>query len=379
MNEAQTKKLYLVSGNDEFAIKSKAREIIRSLCGEIPENNSALEVINGSEESGKADSILGSFISSIQTPAFLSPEKVVWLKNFAYFDEALSEKKYTPLIENILDMVKGGISDDLKIVIDGPGIDRRKSFYKEISKHGEIHFMEKADISDREFLKKQSMKIRVLCDEEGMRVEEQAVNYLSEVLGSDTGRIKNELEKLFNYVGKGKAITIEDCRAICSKTPEALFWSFSEALSSRNIVVALEQLNTFIEQSIREKGSENSVGTAIALLKFAAKSFNEMIKVKAAATELNLTRSINKNYFYSVSPDLKEKYKDNFLLGLNPFRAFKLYEGSMNFPEAELVRALQEILNANKKLVSGAQNPQMVLEQLTLSIAGKKNSAKAYG
>ena len=104
-----------------------------------------------------------------------------------------------------------------------------------------------------------------------------------------------------------------------------------------------------------------------------------MIKVKAAAAELGLTRNISKNYFYSISPEVKERYKNNFLLGLNQFRAFKLYEGAMNFPESELVRALQEILNANKQLVSGAQNPQMVLEQLALSIAGKKNSAKSYG
>lgn len=379
MNAAQTKKLYLVSGNDEFAIKSRSREIIRILCGDFPENNSALEIINGSEESGKADAILGSFISSIQTPAFLSPEKVVWLKNFAYFDEALSEKKYAPLIENILDFIKAGIAGDLTILIDGPGIDRRKSFYKEVTKHGEVHFMEKTDMSDREFLKKQSQKIRVMSDEEGKKIDEAAVNYLAEVLGSDTGRIKNELEKIFSYVGNEKYITLEDCRAICSKTPEALFWSFSEALTSKNIIVAFEQLHTFIEQSIREKGSENSAGTAISLLKFAAKSFNEMIKVKAAAAELNLSRNVNKNYFYSVSPETKEKFKDNFLLGLNPFRAFKLYEGSMNFSEAELVKALQEILNSNKQLVSGAQNPQMVLEQLTLNIAGKKSSTKAYG
>ncbi|MBU8902679.1 MAG: hypothetical protein KOO69_08060, partial [Victivallales bacterium] len=126
-------KLYLISGDDEFAIKLRSREIITSLCGEDAENNPDLEIIKGDSDVLKAEDILSDLLASLHTPPFLSPDKKIWLRHFIHFEKALAvnakdivKKRMTEL----LDFIKAGIPDDVILIIDGIGIDQRKAFFK---------------------------------------------------------------------------------------------------------------------------------------------------------------------------------------------------------------------------------------------------------
>ena len=63
---------FLVSGNDEFAIKARAREHIVSLCSEEFEANPDLEIIKGDAEGVSLTEILAQFIGALKTPPFLT-------------------------------------------------------------------------------------------------------------------------------------------------------------------------------------------------------------------------------------------------------------------------------------------------------------------
>ena len=39
-------KLFLISGNEDFTVKERASQLVVSLCGENPEDNTALEIKN---------------------------------------------------------------------------------------------------------------------------------------------------------------------------------------------------------------------------------------------------------------------------------------------------------------------------------------------
>ncbi|OGV56769.1 MAG: hypothetical protein A2017_09900 [Lentisphaerae bacterium GWF2_44_16] len=370
----ETKIFFLISGDDEFAIKSKAREIARLFCGENVEDNPALEIISGTGENRKSvpDDILKDLYASLKTPPFLSPEKIIWLKSFQFFDKVQlsTTKKDVGIFDLIMDFIKAGLPPDIKLIIDGPGVDRRKSYYKELSKSAEVHFFEKLKLDDRDFLKNQHQKIRTICEEEGRDIDDVAVEYLAETVGSDTGRLRNELEKVFAYAGEKKSITYDDCKDVCSRTPEALAWAFSQALTEKDRKKALETINILVEQSRSEKGSSSR--PEISILFSAIRAFQDIIKVKSAAQELGISGNVGKNYFYSINPSLKEKFKSNFLLSAHPFRAYKLCESALNFSDNEIKSSLNSILDANKQLVSGALNPRMALEQLVFNIIPKQ-------
>ncbi len=361
--------LFLITGNDDFAVKSKAKDIAVQLCGENPEENPELEIIRGDSDDMKPEAILTDFFNSLNTPPFLCSSKKIWLKNFQHFEKILAvagKKDSKSRIDDITEYLKVGIPADTDIIIDGPGIDKRKAFYKACSSQGEIFIYEKADISSKDYARNQFIRIKDICNEAGKNIDQRAVNYLADTIGSDTGRLRSELEKLFCYVANNDMITLEDCKNICSRTPEAMSWDFANALVSRNIPQAMDIINTLMVQLKGERGSGNH---ELSVLYQAVTTFQEMVKTKCAAAELGIKGRCGKSFFYDQG--LKSQYPDNFLTQIHPYRAYILCDNASKFTDSELVTALNALLNTNRKLVSGGADSRIALEQLVFDTAGK--------
>lgn len=357
--------LYLITGSDDFAVKSKAREIVEGLCGEIPEENQELEIIRGDSDEMKPDAILDAFYNSLNTPPFLCSSKKIWLKNFQHFEKVLEsagKKGQKSRIDDITEYLKGGLPDDTIVIINGPGIDKRKAFFKTCQSTGEVFSYEKASIKPSDY----AVRIRQICTDAGKNIDQRALMYLVDTVGSDTARLHSELEKLFCYAGDNPHISIEDCKNICSRTPEAMSWDFANALTSRNIPQALDVINTLMIQLRGERGGSN---LELNILFQAIKSFQDMVKTRCAAAELGINGRCNKSFF--DNPNLKRDYPNNFLTSLHPFRAYNLCGEMAAFPDKKLVRSLNALLEANRKLVSGGGDSRIVLEQLVIDIAGK--------
>ena len=58
-------KLFLISGNEDFTVKERAYELIVSLCGENPEENTALEIIRGDDDTEKFGPVLERFLAAL--------------------------------------------------------------------------------------------------------------------------------------------------------------------------------------------------------------------------------------------------------------------------------------------------------------------------
>ena len=360
----------LVSGNEESAIKDKARELAALLCACDPDECPDLETIRGDSDEKKADAILAELLNSLSTPPFLSEKKIIWLKHFQNFDLAqiAPEPKKTPKplqahMASLSEMLKAGLPDDIALLIDGPGLDRRKAFYKLCEKSGEVHFLGKNDASSKEFPREQYLRIKTYFADNGIRAGEDALEYLSETLGADYSRVKNELEKLICYVGESKSVTLEDCRQACSRSSEAMSWDFANALVERDAVRAIAVIGDTLA-TMRGSGE-------LAILSIAIKSFQEIVRVHKALAELGLNpKRVDKNSFYSMSPEAKERHPDNFLLSLHPFRAYMICRNAARFNDRELAASLSAILDANRQMVSGGGDARLILEQLALKISG---------
>ena len=173
-------KLYLISGNDDFAIKGKTREIVTALCGDNPEDNPDLEVIKGDSEELKPEDILSMLLNALNTPPFLSLDKKLWLRHFMHFEKAFASTAKDAIstkVEALTDFIKKGLPDDTTLIIDGPDLDQRKAFFKacKASPGAEIHFFRKADISAKDYSKTQTERILELCNKAKKKIEQSAV------------------------------------------------------------------------------------------------------------------------------------------------------------------------------------------------------------
>ena len=369
---------YLISGNEDYAVKERANEMMRALCGDPPDDNPSLEIIRGDSDNEKAPQVLDKLLLSLDSPAFFSSEKIVWLKHFLKFDEAFAEpstKKKPSRIDRLTAFLQDGIPADVTLVIDGPGLDRRKAFYKIASSvctssGGKLEWFEKADPKTKGFTKLLTRRIQSIVMDRGKRIEDAAASFLAETIGADEARLGTEIEKLLTYAGSNPAVTLADCREVCSRATETLAWEFSSALVERDSRRALELIPNIMEHLEQDRGASKP---EIVLVYSVMSEFRNLATVKCEGIKLGIPEDASTDYFYRMN----EKYKQNPpavkspLFSLHPYRAYKAWENARRFTDRELVLAFRELVKANRIIVSSAGSARIALEQMTIKIAGE--------
>lgn len=352
-------RLCIVSGDDDFAVRAKAKDLIRSLCGDDPESNPALEIIPGGGET-KFPELASRVLTSLRTPPFLSDSQVIWIRGFAYFDELAAAVDAGGAAGETARLLCGPLPEEQSVVIDGAGLDGRRSFVRKAKAAGaEVFMLSAVRGTDRNFEANFRLRLKEICRRGGKSAAPEAVQYLEETIGGAPGVLEQELAKLFCYVGDAAVITLEDCRAVCSRTPEAAGWAFTAALTGRSVAEALAALDALKRQGEPE----------LRVLAAASTEFQQLIMARGAMRELNLT-GVNPRTFDRIPQETRDKFPDNMLLRLHPFRAYKLCERALSFGDEELGGALSALLDANLSLVSGRGDPRMVMERLVFRIAG---------
>jgi len=371
-------KLFLIFGNEDFTVKERASELVISLCGDNPEENTALEIIRGDDDTEKFGPVLERFLAALETPPFLSPEKYVWLKHFNKFDDALSEpstKKKKSRIDQICDFLKEGLPKELTVIFDGTGLDRRKGFYKLCEKlakesDGVLEWHEKADPKAKGYAQMLHRKIREMMSQYDKRIDEQGAAFLAETIGGDAARLKNEIEKLVSYLGEERTASLEDCLKICSRSTETLSWEFSSALSAKDAPKALSLIPSILETLEQERGSSGGRGE-LALIAAANSEFKNLLSAKCESERYAIPARANADYFYNLFESRKGTENHGGFFALHPFRAFKLWENSARFSDEEISRAFGAIFSANRQMVTGG-DMRLALENLVIRIAGTR-------
>ena len=353
-------RLYLISGDDDFARKQRARElaVIAAGCDE-PENADHVEIVQGDLPELKSETIAVRLLEALQTPPFLSPEKVVWMRHHPDLD-VFNRESGPEAVLAAAEFLSAPLPEELTVVIDGPGLDKRKTFCKKLLKAvAEIEVCSVARATDRNFAEVRRNILNDFARSTGKRLRGDVIQYLTEVIGGDSGVLANELEKLACYTGDAPEITIADCRAIVSRTPEAVIWEYTEAVQVGRKDAALHSLALLTRQS--EPGME------LKLLALLSNSYQKALNSRLAMMELGI-RHPSPGAFENLSQEIKAKYPDNPLIKLHPYRAFKICETAIRIDGAALAEKLTLIRNANRALVSGGGEPRIILEQLTIAL-----------
>lgn len=366
--------LHIFSGNDDFSIKENAAKLIRKLCGDSPEDNPALEIIRGDSDTEKYDELLDQLINSVTTPPFLTPDKIIWLRHFNKFEDAFSEpsdKKRKSRLDHIAGLFKEGLMDNITVVIDGPGIDRKRVFYKTCAAvcqdgGGTMNWFEKIDPKARDFGASMTRKVQEMCAESGKKISPDAATFLAETSGGDLPKLRNELDKLFAYTAGCPEITLPDCHAVCTVTPEALSWEFSGALAERNAAKAISLIPGII--STLEQGSSGKV--ELAILGAVSSEFKKLLTLKCEGERYSIPNNASPAYFENLFADLKSKGVKNSFVSLHPFRAFKMWGNVKRFSPPEMADVFDAIFEANRAIVTGS-DARRCLESLAIRIAGR--------
>jgi DNA polymerase-3 subunit delta len=368
----KTKSIYLIGGADEFSIKETAAKLAEKLtpkkAGEF-----GLEVIDGSASNqDEALKVLSRLREALETVGlFGGGDKLVWLKNTDLLADSSTTRAEAvkEALSELADLLKGGLGDGVVLLISAIGCDRRKTLYKTLEKVGEIQFFEALEEGKGDADEEIEAFIQSKSRADGKTMNPEAVHAFRELVAPTLREIANELEKLFTYVGKRAAVTKEDIRAICSASRQAVIWELTDALGARRTSQAIRALENLLD------AGEQPIGVLMMLVA----QFRLMLLARDLMQRKLITARDGPggNFeFVKAFERLPEqatahfpRTKDGALP--NAWRLYRCALAAKNFSTAELIRAMDLLLEANRQLVSTQLDDRLVLEEAIAKIALK--------
>ena len=360
---AASDQLFLFFGTDESKAKEAALKLARKIAPK--DDEFGLEIINGAaENSDHARRILAQTIEAIQTMPFFGGEKVVWLQGATFFGDDITGKAETTLraAENFLDVLKDGLPPDVKVIISSGQMDKRRTFYKQVSKLAKTEAFDKVDISRDGWEAKVMGWAQKHAATLKLNFAPGALERFILNVGADTRTLQNEMEKLSLFFGEAE-IDANQISEMVSSTHAGVIFEIGEAISRKNLPMALK----LIERQLKK--GEGPVGILRAAI---IPKIRGLLHAKDLITRHNLTPGRNFKAFESqvnALPAIDTAHLSRKKDGkISAYPIFLSAQACKKFSVPELVNALEACLEADLRLVTTQLDHRMVLSQLVTRI-----------
>ncbi|HEY5297031.1 MAG TPA: DNA polymerase III subunit delta [Verrucomicrobiae bacterium] len=360
--------LFLICGDDEFAVKQRAKQIYLEWCEEL--GGLDHEIIDASvSNSGDALNALSKLREALQTLPFFGSGKVVWLRdcNFLGEERAASAQAVTETLSELADELKSFDWKNVRLLISAGKVDKRKTFFKTLDKIGTVENFAALSADDKDWVERAEVAARTAIRERKKEISGEALAELVNRVGPNARQLENEIEKLSLFAGDRKQIEFADVTAICSQNKTARAFALGDALGDRDLPRLLKRLDEELwEMKFDSKRSE------IGLLYGLISKIRALLLLKEMLREGWLKPTNDYNHFKSQLERVpKEKLpadKKFNPLALNPYVLYKALPQVKKYGSGELVRAMDLLLRCNQRLVSSGLEEALVLQQALVQI-----------
>lgn len=360
-------RIFLFTGTDTAKVKEGALKLSRKLAPK--DDEFGLEIINGSaENSDHAGRILAQTSEAIQTIPFFGGGKVVWLQGANFFGDNIIGKANSTLksIDSFLELLKGGVPEDVKLIINTTEMDKRRSFYKQIGKIALVESHDKVDISREGWQASVVSWVSGEASKKGMNFGPGAMERLVMTAGAETAVLASELEKLSLYFGDSE-ITEDRISQMVTPTHAGVIFEIGDAISKRDLPKSLD----LVAKQLRN--GEHPIGILRAAI---IPKIRGLLHAKDLVARHHLRVGRNYKAFEAEVAGLPEsdtahlpRKKDG---KISAYPIFQSARYASNFTLDELVNSLESCLEADLRLVTTQLDHRLVLDQLvTRILAGK--------
>ena len=364
--------LLLLSGDDDLAIKQKARQIFDLWSAEA--GGFDQERINASAaNSGEALSALEKLREALQTLPFFGA-KVIWFQNcnFLGTDRTSESAAVTESLASLADGLKKFNWQGVRLLITADSIDKRKSFYKTISKLGTAEEINGWSIDDRDWADHAERAARDLLRAANKTFDEEALARLVNDAGVNNRYLSNEIEKLVLFVGNRPKITVGDIDTIVSRNRQSRAFALADAVGARNLPHLVRTLDTELHD-LRSNSKKSEIGLLYGIIS----KVRAMLFAKEMARQGWVKDTASYGEFQSqlkrVPADQLPTDKKFNPLSMHPFMLHGALQHSRNYSMSELVAAMEALLHANLQLISTGLDEALILQQTLIKIVQSAN------
>ena len=371
MPPAKTLSLALICGDDEFAIKQRAKQLYQQWCGEI--GGMDHETIEASvSNSGEALNAIARLREALQTLPFFGSGKVIWLRdcNFLGDDRVAAAQIVTETLNDLageLNSFDWSRNSGIRLLISAGKVDKRKTFFKMLDKTGLVENFSGWSADDRDWAERAEMAARTAVRERKKEISEEALSELVSCVGPNPRQLDNEIEKLCLYAGERGKIEAADVSAICTRNKTARAFALGDALGNRDLPRLLQRLDEEL-WDIKSNPQKSEIGLLYGLIA----KIRAMLLLKEMLREGWVKPEIDYNRFKAqlaqVPADKLPADKKYNPLALNPYVLYKALPQVKRYSETELIRAMDLLLRCNQRLVSSGLEGALVLQQALVQI-----------
>ena len=361
----------LVCGEDEFTVKERAREVFGQWSAQI--GGLDHEIIDASvNNSGEALAALRKLRAALQTLPFFGPGKVIWLQNCNFLGEerAAAAQAVTDDLAALSQELKNFPWQNVRLLVSAGKVDKRKSFYKTLEKIGSVESIAGWSVEDRNWTDQAEGFAARALRELGKEISGEALGRLVAHTGPNARALRGEIEKLFLYAGDRPRIETGDFEAVVTRNKQARAFALGDALGDRNLPRLLRCLDEELWE-VRRDPQRSEIGLLYGLISKvrALILVSEMQAQKWLKPESDFSRF--KAQLARIPAEALPEDKKFNPLAINPYVLFRAAAQARNYSRAELVAAMDLMLECNRQLISRALDPALILQQALVRIVSR--------
>ena len=326
--------VYLLYGEERFLLDNCVKKI-KKIFGDTINGINYIQIDNNN---------VTEIIADIETPAFGYPQKLIIAKDTGLFQKAKrgkatvdaknaedkkNDNKFEDKLATYIDENINMIKESVILVFIENDVDKN-GLYKEIEKVGCVCNFERQKPIDL------GKRIKAICNAYKVNIDNNTLNYFIECCGTSLQDLINEIRKQIEYVGEDGTITKDTIDLLAIKQFESIIFDLTDSLGKRNISEALQVLKNLI---------------------YAKEPIQKIF--------ITLYGHFKKIYITKVA--IREKLNIAESLNLKPNQTFLVNKYTMQskyFKEEELRKILQEFIDLDYKVKSGAMDINIGLEAI---------------
>lgn len=222
--------VYLILSKDDYERKSASQLLITHVSKGLSIPGMNVQVFDAE----KADA--RSLLDELYAMALFSAKRLIIIHNVDKWGKSITEK---------LEDYFASPNRSICLGMTAQAINHSTNFFKKAEKIGIV-----LDIAEAKPWEKEKMIIDWViqaCQSAGKRIDLQTSTMLVKRVGTDQMFLRQELDKLFCYVGERNAIVPQDISAICTSLNVENIWQVGESLFQREPSAALRIAKAMIE------------------------------------------------------------------------------------------------------------------------------------
>lgn len=332
INKKKFDNIYLIYGEEKMYIKADTALLLEKLMGKNPPEFNYHKF--------EKDYELDDIAVAVQVAPFMSEYNVVKISDLDVNDNKVIAKSGLDRLIDIMD----NLPDTTVLIFTMPTLkqDMKKlganfnKLKKYIAKKGTVC------VSNRETDISLARQIIKWADSRGKKIEQADAYKLQEYAGYDLNTIKNELDKICNYIGEEEVITTAHIESLVTKQLEANIFTLTDAITALDSDKAFNILDTLFYQ----KADANEIISVISM------NYIDFYRARVASESGTPISETAKYFGY----------------GRREFALKKAGNKIRRISTPKLRESLDEITETTAKLRSVSSNERILIEALVAKL-----------